>query len=317
MKKQLQFQLWQECNSRCKFCYLGKENIKTPDKIKLLSLQKTIEKIHDLSLYQEYDTIAFLGGEFFQGQLNTPQIKNKFIELIKYTVWLLNNQYIKNVWIYVTLTIGDQKDLYQTLKLFQNHKGTLWLLTSYDTIGRFHTQKMLDNWDYHMKNIHKLYPDILFNITTIITQDLIDKYLNDQISFQEIMKTYHAQFFFKQCGAGDYTKEQMNEILPHFYPPRHKFLNFLKKFRVTESPEMWTKLFNIQYRADTLYRNFNDENNIMVLNKRHKNSKNQIQTKHVNQMLVNTCGHLLVYSAYIDSPLCVVCDKQAIQQLID
>ena len=32
----------------------------------------------------EYDTIAFIGGEFFQGQLNTKEVKDKFMELMMY-----------------------------------------------------------------------------------------------------------------------------------------------------------------------------------------------------------------------------------------
>ncbi len=315
MSKQLQFELWQECNSKCKFCYLGKENCYTPNEIKLQSLQNALDKISDLSIYKEYDTLSYLGGEFFQGQLNTPEIKSKFMELMKKTAWLYEHNYIKHVWIYATLTIGDQKDLYETLNLF-NKKDELWILTSYDTIGRFHTQKMLDNWDYHMKNIHNLYPEIKFNITTILSEDCIDKYLNDNLSFKKMMEEYHCSFFFKQCGNGPYSKEEMNTILPHFFPPRDKFIDFLQKFRNEENDEMWNKLFNIHYRADSLYRNFNDKNHQMELNVRHKDSLNEIENNNKDEMETNDCGHLKVYAAYIDCDDCVLCDKLMIEELL-
>ena len=57
------------------------------------------------------------------------------------TAWLKDNGYVKNVWIYATMTIGDQKDLYDSLEKFKDKKD-FWILTSYDTMGRFHTQKM-------------------------------------------------------------------------------------------------------------------------------------------------------------------------------
>jgi len=42
---QCQFELWEECNSRCKFCYLGNNNVRTEDKVKLQNMDKVIEVI--------------------------------------------------------------------------------------------------------------------------------------------------------------------------------------------------------------------------------------------------------------------------------
>lgn len=318
MDKQLQFELWTECNSLCKFCYLGQENRCTPDILKISACEKALEKISDLSLYLEYNTLAYLGGEFFQGQLKNPQVKDIFMKLMDKTVWLLNNGYIEKVWLYVTLTIGDQKDLYEVLEKFKNHKGTLWLLTSYDTLGRFHTQKMEENWKYHMKNIHKLYPDILFNITTILSEDCIKKYLNNEISFKEMMKEYNCAFFFKQVGVPDGDKEGMNKKLPCFIPHRKIFLDFLRKFKKEESPVMWDKLFNIKYRADILYRNGNAEDKQMQLNIRHKDSKAEVELDHYSiETELAPCGHMKSYCAYIDSDKCVLCDKEMINATME
>lgn len=154
MAKILQFELWEECNNHCTFCYLGKNNLHTPNEVKLNSLKNAYEEISDLRNYPEFDTISYLGGEFFQGQLNTPQIRDDFMRLMAKTADLLREGYIKEVWIYMTLTIGYQQDLYDTIKLFEGVTDKLWLLTSYDTEGRFHSPKMEENWKFHMKNIH-------------------------------------------------------------------------------------------------------------------------------------------------------------------
>ena len=315
MSLQIQYELWRECNCNCTYCTLGFDNHKTENELKLQSMQTAIDELKNFEP-NEHQTVGFIGGEFFQGQLNTPEIKSKFMELMDKSRWLLDNDYIENVWINITLTIGNQNDLYDVLKRFEGHKGNLWLLTSYDTLGRFHSQKMLDNWDYHMKNIHKLYPEIKFNITTILSEDCIDKYLNDNLSFKKMMEEYHCSFFFKQCGNGPYSKEEMNTILPHFFPPRDKFIDFLQKFRNEENDEMWNKLFNIHYRADSLYRNFNDKNHQMELNVRHKDSLNEIENNNKDEMETNDCGHLKVYAAYIDCDDCVLCDKLMIEELL-
>lgn len=315
MGKQLQFELWQECNSLCKFCYLGRQNRHTPVELKINSLDNTLNKISDLSLYPEFDTISYLGGQFFQGQLKNDIVKQKFFALMEKTAWLLQNNYIKKFWLYATLTIGDQKDLYDTLTIFKDCPGQIWILTSYDTYGRFHTKLMEQNWKYHMKHIHQLYPDIKFNITTILSNDCITKYLNNQLSFKQMMKQYNAQFFFKQCGATNDSKQETIKELPDFFPTRANFIKFLKKFRLQQSDDMWNKLFNIYYRADVLYRNFNDKDKQMSLNIRHKNSVQQVQTGELFDTLTNTCGHLLTYAAYKDCSGCVICDKHAIEQI--
>lgn len=300
-------------------CYLGTDNRHTPDEVKLNSLNNAYEMVSAIKKDSEYDTVAFLGGEFFQGQLCTREIHDKFMQLMELTADLLEKDILKEAWIYMTLTIGDQKDLYETLNIFEERQVTdqLWLLTSYDTIGRFHTKKMEDNWKFHMKNIHQLYPDIRFNTTTILSNDCIKKYLNNEISFKDMSEEYHTFFFFKQVGCDKVPKEKFNEVYNiDFVPTRATFLEFLKKFRREENELMWSKLFNIKYRADVLYRNGNDLEHQMIKNIRHKDSGAEIELEYASdEAEVAPCGHLYSYHAYSDCDGCVLCDKEMIGDL--
>ena len=306
MKKEIQFELWKECNSRCKFCFQGTQNICTATELKISACEKALEKISDLSLYETHDVISYIGGEFFQGQLNTPEVKEAFMKLMEKSAWLLENGYVRGVWIYATMNLGEQKDLYETIDLFKKKDG-LWILTSYDTIGRFHTPKMLETWENHMKTISEKYPEIKLNTTMIITQDLINKYLNNEINFEEFMEKYHTQLFLKPCCKIDTvrTKEEVNKFLPNFFPRRMDFIKFLIKFKQNESQFMYDKLFNINMRADELYRNYNDGTQ-MQLTVRHKD--NYTETV-VDRNDIKDCGHGGGYQGYIDSDGCVVCDK--------
>lgn len=313
MGKQLQFELWKECNSKCTFCYLGNTNRFTPEETKLYNLEKALSTIKNLEIYNEYDTIAFIGGEFFQGQLNTEAVKNKFFELMQTTADLMKAGYVKTTWLYATLTIGEQTDLYTTLDIFKDYQDNFWLLTSYDTMGRFHTKKMKDNWSYHMLNIRKLYPGIKFNTTTIITGDLIDKYLADEFSFKNLMSTYNTSMFVKLCAGpeGMYiSKEHTNQVLGNFFPKRDAFLRFLKKVKREEGLAFYDKLFNIQYRADTLICEYEEHDAVV-----NRNKENGTETYNPRIDYIMDCGHLSVYSAYIDSNRCAICDKQMIRDL--
>ena len=173
---QYQFELWEECNNNCSFCYLGERNKHTPNEKKLHNLEKVKQTILDKSLYTEkgIDCLAYIGGEFFQGQLNTPEIKSAFMDIMKITSDLISNGTIKETWICATLTIGNQDDLYETLELFPD-KSKVWILTSYDTIGRFHTPKMLNDWKQNLINLRYKFPELKINCTSILTDDFITK----------------------------------------------------------------------------------------------------------------------------------------------
>lgn len=307
--RSLQFELWTECNSLCKYCYLGDKNRFTSEDQKLKRMQYALDTISDESIFtgeNPYEVISYLGGEFFQGQLSSDAIKSKFFELMNKTNELLDRGVIKQVWIYVTMTIGDQNDLYETLKIFEKNIDKFWLLTSWDTAGRFHTQKMEDTWKYHMKNIRKIYPKILFNTTTIVTGDLINHYLNDEFTFDEFTFEYETSIFLKPPSDGVWDKITMNQRVPNFFPKRTKMLEFLSKFRQIEPEPLYDKLFNIKYRADTLYSS-NDENN--ALNAVHRFKDRKIETDNPSEMQTMKCGHVIYYQVYIDSDKCCLCDK--------
>ena len=101
---------------------------------------------------------------------------------------LANRHIIKEVWISATLTIGDQKDLYSTIDLFDN-PAQVWILTSWDSIGRFHSEKMEHNWQFHMKQLKDKYPEIKLNTTIILTQHFIELYLADKFDIERLKYT--------------------------------------------------------------------------------------------------------------------------------
>ena len=335
----LQFELWQECNSLCDYCYLGTENRKTSNVIKLRAIKDAYEKISDLSIYSgehPVQVLSYLGGEFFQGQLNTPEIHDEFMKLMDKTAWLFNNNYIQGVWIYATMTIGDQKEMYETLDKFDMSSNGFWLLTSYDTIGRFHTPKMLETWQYHMNLIHTKYPNIKFNTTTIITQDLIEKYNNGEFSFSDFKRKYHTQTFYKQCILPEMKpelKERITKNIPiekrklacrqylnglmnnKFFPKRQDMINFMISVYKNEDASIFDKIFNITYRCDDLYRNFNDGKHMQHV-ERQKNTKLE-EILDYDSIPILTCGHLSTYCCYSDSDACVMCDKIKILKFLE
>ena len=264
--KSMMFELWTECNSRCKFCYLGANNRNTSDEDKLYNLSRVSNIITETFTddLEQYKAVGFIGGEFFQGQLDTPEIKVKFFRLCKQAFDLIEKNKIRDFWIYCTLTIGDQKDLYELVELFNQtitdkEKHHFWVLVSYDTWGRFHTPEMKQNWENHMLNLQK-YPFIRFNVTSILSQDFCEKVISDEHNLTEFRKKFNiSSFFFKQpTKTFDYnTKEEFAAVYPNWFLKRKTFIQFLEKVKV-EDPALFDNVLNIVQRADDILQSMND-----------------------------------------------------------
>ena len=317
MSLQIQYELWRECNCNCTYCTLGFDNHKTENELKLQSMQTAIDEMKNFEP-DEHQTVGFIGGEFFQGQLNTPEIKSKFMELIKVDNDLLNNHIVKDLWLNASLLIGNQKDLYEAIDLIDD-KTKLWILTSYDSIGRFHTPKMLETWQYHMKNIHNLYPEIKLNTTSILTGDFIEKYLNDNIDIKEFKATYHTNLFLKTTVKPGHlshlSKQEINDKIGNFFPTQERFQEFLFTFYMREGAEEYHNLFSNDLRADEVRKNYNIDTKRNIKFIRDKQTLEEtidLIDEHIDNL---SCGHSTIYQCYIDSDDCCICNKQEIGEL--
>lgn len=304
MKKQIQFELWPDCNSGCEFCYLC--NRKTSYEFKMKAIKYAYNKLFNVN-NTEFDTVGFIGGEFFQGQLQN-ELKKEFKKLILLCNELLSKNYINNLWLSASLIIGDQSDLHEILHVLSNNLHKVWILSSFDTIGRFKNSNRMTNWKTNMTNLSKMFPDINLNVTMILTKDLMNKYIEDKIDFKEFRQQYKTTLYFK---APDLQREKyndnvsMNKNLPSFFPDRSTTIKFFNKLR-KEDKESWDKLFDINYRADILIKNINEE----VI--RDKTTYNELYN---NENHIMKCGHFYAYNSYEKEDGCILCDKLKIDEI--
>ena len=337
-RKSFQWELWASCNNLCTFCYLGLENRGTQVDRQLKSLEDFSDGIDNLD-FDIYNNISIIGGDFFQGQLSNKEVHDKFFEVIRKIFSLYVDKFIGSIWITCTLTIGDQKDLYELLDLAKEMKvfpveeygaSGLWLCTSWDAKGRFHTPDRKENWEYHMKKIKKDYPFVKLNTTMILTGDLCKEYVEGLLNFSDFEKNFQTSLFFKQCGVPEVAfpentdnkeellnwwlkiKQDLNKKFNlDFFPKRDIFVKFLQKCINTE-PQYYHRLFNIGYRADELHRNKNEDYHDVKLLRR----KDSVLEE--ESVPTGNCpkGHIIYYFCYSDDPQgCCLCDKEAIDEV--
>ena len=323
-RKVIQFQLWEECNSGCPYCYEGPANRKTPIKQKIDVLNSVIDTLQSDKIKQ-YNVVSFIGGEIFQGQLNDDTVRRLFFKAIDLVVDLYKQQMIKSVQMCTSMMIGNCEDLYTTLDKLTDCDD-VWVATSYDTLNRFKTPKMLQTWQHHMITIYQRYKNVSLNTTMILTQDLIEKYINDEFSFKQFAQLYHTSIYVKPPtpfkwvvdshipGVYDVSiaSRQLSEsILPKFFPKRDTMLEFLVKFRQNESTFEYDKLFNVNMRADT-YLQTRQQDDYKTFNIKREKTGTKLAESNSG---TNQCGHSLYYSIYLDSDKCMLCDKLNIRNL--
>lgn len=320
MNNMLQIELWRECNNHCKFCYLQEENRKQSTEYKLNAIKNTIEIINDEETWNKYDSFGLIGGEFFQGQLNTQELNKSFAIMMK----SIENKYleskIKSFWLTATLTekpVCYGKSFEEFITNLDNLAYTglekqqdIWLCTSYDTIGRFHTEQSKQNWINNMKFIKENTKYLHTTTSFIITQDLIETYNRNKNFFNDFRKEYNTHIYFKcpDIGCNDKTIENfLNRTkLDKFLPKRCDFIKFL--YDMAEDGES-VDLFNREYRAATLYENIGGKS-LRVFKER----QNDLISA---EDAISSCGHAHWYSRYIDSDKCMMCDRDIVFREIE
>lgn len=354
-RRTFQWELWQCCNNLCKFCYIGRDNRHTDKERQLKSLSDLKKSLERLD-YEKYNNVALIGGEFFQGQLKDEEVRRAFFDTIDMIADLYVDQKIGSIWISATLTIGEQEDLYEMIDVFDKAgvkphpdygASGLWICTSWDPEGRFHTKQNEDNWKFHMKNMTKNFPWVKKNTTIILTQKFCEMYLAEEYSAHKFMEEYGTKLFYKppgllqdcydgvdglpsfvECAQTGRTSEYLTAVKNDlqkrlgfkFFPERKTFRKFLVKY-AKEDPESYNTLMNIEYRADELHRNFNEDDQCDD-HTRFKGTN--VESDRDNESIINPeCRlepyekkHITYYASYADCNDCMICDRNQIWESV-
>ena len=246
--KFIQYQLWHDCRIGCKFCC----NKKQPDLDKIESLQFILNKLNDPEVY-EYDEVGFIGGEFFDNQLENSEVKDLFYKLFE----KISKLHFKK--IYFTTALIFDRNLY--LIPFLNYLKELKILdkcllcTSYDFKYRFNTKKRLKTWENTMLFLQEAYPELRLHTEIILMQPFIDAVLNNSFSITAFKEKYKTGIDYIEPGSGLYyhDKKEAAKDLPDFFPTKNSFIKFLKKVAVENKEIDLSTFLSMELRSSKLY----------------------------------------------------------------
>ena len=267
--------------------------------------------ISNPSIMQDYNAIGLIGGEFFDNQINL-NISEYWYELIHLLHSLLKQEKIKEIWIASALLCKCQLDLANCIAiLYDKYQDNqcVRICTSYDTIGRFKDKEKEQIWLDNLKFIKCNFPRIDIHTQTILTQDTIEKFINNPNYFDFINEYSSIDFRYpsisrKDCptatGIKDYRGmmlKRLNQFPTKFFiEDRNLFLKFLRKFyekygiikvqNLIHQPEMRSRHLKIYVENTEIEDRWNDTRDVYL-----------------------PCGHLVDGLCYVnDDKHCIYCD---------
>lgn len=262
MGRFIQYELWKDCNNHCKFCF----NKGQPDFDKVESLNYVIQKVQE-KIVDKYDEIGFIGGEFFDTQLDNPEVKTLFYKLFDIIIDKILNHKINKLYITSSLILDIDKYLIPFLNYLQE-KGILdniLLCTSYDLKYRFHTEQAHTLWKNNMLNLYKKYPNLKLHTETIMTGFFINAVNNNEFSITDFCNTYHTRIDYIEPGSGFYYYDKIAcaKDMPDFFPRKEDFLKFLKKVALETKEIDLNTFLSAEIRSDIIYCNYDGKRTCM------------------------------------------------------
>ena len=247
----IQYELWKECRNGCEFCF--NRGQKSLDKIERLNY--IIEKLHDPEV-DDYNEIGFIGGEFFDIELRDEKVQRLFFQLFRICADKVQSGKLDKIYVTTGLIFDIKPYLIPFLEFLRiwGLSDKCLLCTSYDTKYRFHTPEKEELWKNNMKYIHEHYSEVKLHTEIIVTQNFINKVLDDSFSITDFKEEFHTAVDYIEPSSGFYfnDKKDAAEHLIDFFPTKSSFIKFLTK--VTSKNEIDLSTFlSMELRSNKIY----------------------------------------------------------------
>lgn len=222
------FELWKTCKNYCTFC-VDKFMEESPATIKR-NFEVFKERAKNI---QNASAVGFLGGELFDGSIETLQIKKEFVEFLDILIKKVKEGNIGTLCITTNLIYSDTTEVKYYLRYLIDNgipESKLLITTSYDNKGRFNRPNSEDWWRFNVEELKRLFPNITYHCEFILTDNLCTATLDGSFNLIKFLKWWDGSINFNQpyTGFKFMTKEEFEKTSPGFFLRRKNFINFCK-----------------------------------------------------------------------------------------
>lgn len=259
----IQYELWKDCKNHCNFCF----NRGQPDIDKIESLNFVLEKLNDECDFDYFNEVGFIGGEFFDDQLNNPEVKDLFYELFDKCKELIYLGKVNKVYFTTSLIYDPQKYLIPFLDYLKTIgiMGYCLLCTSYDLKYRFHSDSDKVLWEENMKMLHERYPELKVHTETIVTGFFMQAVIDGTFDILDFCEKFHTNVDYIEPGSGFYyfDKKACAKDLPDFFPTKDQAIKFIKKTMIDNKILDQSTFLSSEIRSDKIYNIYNGRRVVM------------------------------------------------------
>lgn len=310
----LSIELWPDCSINCPFCFNKDRKIHpTPKDLKIDCIKKVKNYLQDNFL--QYKTIQIMGGEFFNGELDDPEVLFEFLDLCKY-LNKLATKHEKYICIYSALK--ETKDLYESMDILTaNTKPDIIKFNSSFNYGITHTETNTDDYISKVLEIRQRYPQIKMHIQSLLSDQIINT------PFDKVMDLYKP--FLQNKIEVDFHPVTIIGINTWTDRSGKKFKEMLKTNPVTKNIAIKSRDKALEFCMN-LYYNFGPDcfENFKV-NTTRAETKWLVVPDIWEKDIANSdahcdnvkCGHTYhMANAYLDSDNCLSCDINQLMEIL-
>ena len=247
--------LWNHCNNRCTFCY-NQTLYHLP-----LNIKEHLQICNDMlnsNFMENFNYLRLLGGELFDGSIDQLGIRNEFFKILETCIKLIKEGKLDKLNFLTNLIYADNKDLRDTLKLFDDNGliDHIDMSSSYDIVGRF--SEVSEKWWWNnIKWLGEVYPQLHVDVGIIMTQPFITTVTKEWIDEFYKKSEYRCEIKLNELDTALIKNSKIDSPFSNLFPKRHDFLKFLYNLKAWNYYKLvgvepggispWNRTFSIQY----------------------------------------------------------------------
>lgn len=310
----VQLGLHSKCCNNCDFCTIEENHLDQIDDI-LVEIKRAKENIKYISTCKDNwqtkyaDGISLLGGEIFF--VKDKEYKKEILELIDIIIEYVLKPSKNPRCRFSTVTNGmydPEWMLFPVIDKIVNSVGIQFVDVnfSYDFKYRFHSEESRQQCISTINAFHKRY-DYRCGIQMIVTQDVVDKYLNGWRTTDTVNELFPGNmisFLYPHpIHRGNHYAGTKN--LKNFNFTRDSFLKFVALLKKEEPAVFQSFLCSTRNSAVFKYTMMHEKLSAGTINQNPRLSDGK-------EIINKKCNHSVLYQCYSDTDKCMLCDLESL-----
>lgn len=257
--KRYEISLWDNCSNGCTFCWTFRSpKANKVDNLKrIAAVKKAKEIIKDIT---PDDDVLITGGEIFDTKTEDEELNIELAQLLEQLVLCVIFKRIRHLFIITNFLNSNQKLLDYFYKLLtplsKEQINRVHVTTSYDVIGRFHSEESKNEFFQHLSQFAQVLPQNNLVVNTIMTKSACDAILYNKLDIIHLQEQYKCSWelipFVSNIQNETPTKEQVFAVLKKIETQKPGFISKFLPDYMGDTTSVYLKLNGDQVKDSTV-----------------------------------------------------------------